>query len=153
MVAFNQMFDIFAEGSEDPDKMPKEGVVKFMRTVLEDPSYTVEHERVTDFIKSHDKDEDGLVERESFVKFYTDACMSKPAPVYSNIKACGFSDDFSKIEAGASYSLEKEDLAAWYINKNTNLSGYLFKLLDRSDMIANKTWELLNRLPPDTRIL
>ena len=43
-------------------------------------------DRIKGLFAAHDSDKDGVLQREEFVKFYTDAAVSRPERVWENIK-------------------------------------------------------------------
>ncbi|MCQ2816905.1 MAG: hypothetical protein MJ252_06545, partial [archaeon] len=56
--------------------------------------------RVTELFRERDANNDGLLEKEEFVEFYSDSTKAKPHLVYENAKCMGYRNDLKKMNEG-----------------------------------------------------
>jgi len=82
--------------SDDTDGMTKDTCTLFIKGCTgENPGPN--DDRVLNLFKTYDKNNDGRIERDEFITFYTNASRTKPDTVRENLRAHNIREDLKKL--------------------------------------------------------
>lgn len=78
----------------------------------------VDDSRVIDFFLSHDRNSDGFIELEDFLRFYTQSCNDKPHSVWANLKYFQYRNDFKTMEEVNQDQIDIKKLPTYFLMQN-----------------------------------
>lgn len=104
-------------------------------------------DRIQGLFNQYDINKDGRIELSEFLTFYETACRSKPETVRENLRAHNVRNDLKKLsEVMEETSFKTEDMPRFRISENQEYFDKLMDLLDRSDSVAESSWDLIQML-------
>jgi len=97
---FNSWFDTYSNDG----RMMNEHLAKFLKDVINSEVLPeLDDKQITKLFETYDKANNGYLEREGFIKFYTYATLSKSQTVWENLNAMGVRNDLKMVNRNNLY--------------------------------------------------
>lgn len=124
--------------------MTKESCGLFIRGVTSEPPKVVD-ERIDGLFKEHDKNKDGLIEREDFLEFYRSASVGRDGIVRDNLRHNNVRSDLVKlidVEEHNDYASDEMPRHRLSSTESGNFNK-IMSLLAKEDSVSKEAWSLI----------
>lgn len=131
--------------------MTRDSCGLFIRGVTSEPPKMYD-ERVDILFKAHDKNKDGLIEREDFLEFYRSASCGKDTTVRENLRHNNIRNDLVKlIDAEQDSDYKIEEMPRYRLSADQEIFGTLMGLIKREG-VSEEAWSLIQMLTTNEEI-
>lgn len=86
-------------------------------------------DRIQTLYSQYDQDQDNILNIESFIAFFEEACDIRPSTVWLNLKSCKFRYDFEHMDSIETDTLKLDTLPRHHLSTNKDFIKSLLSLL------------------------
>ena len=150
---FNQWFDMFSINNQ----MNLEKCAAMVKAVTNSRAdVSVDDSRVVELFNQRDHNRDGLIEREDFVSFYTEATVSKPKLVYENLRAMNVRNDLKMMkDPYYDENANKEVMPRYTLGHNDEYFNVLFDMISKEndDTVNKEIFDFVSMLSTNENVV
>lgn len=122
--------------------MTRETCGLFIRGVTSEPPKMYD-ERVDILFKAHDKNKDGLIEREDFLEFYRSASCGKDTTVRENLRHNNIRNDLVRlIDAPQTMDYTSQEMPRYRLSADQEIFSTLMALIHK-ESVSEEAWSLV----------
>ena len=143
--------DWFTAYSNENDQMTRDSCALFIRGVTSEPPKMYD-ERIDLLFKAHDKNKDGLIEREDFLEFYRAASCGKDTTVRENMRHNNIRVDLIRlIDAPQDMDYSIEEMPRYRLSADQDIFQTLMSLIHQEG-VSEEAWALVQMLATNEQI-